>query len=343
MSPALTTSLPLVLAAVMIASSVAKFRRPDDIAGWAEMGVPRRLRQRWLIAFHPWGELLLGIALAALGGVLGLLAAVVALALMVAYLWLVSSVFRRAQGASCACFGTRRPVTRLTIARNAWLTLLAAATVMVIWVNPLLGGAVAAADPSAWAWLAAMAVAVVTAMLIVWPEPPAPAAPASVRDAAPADGEQDVDYFRVRTPSIPVTLGDGETVNLRALASSRPLLILAVSETCGVCEEVIGSADEWRALLPEVEIRLLVTRRPEDSRLTSTVEPQTLHDPKNYFSGSIADWYSPTAVLLGADGMLAGGPETGYAAIKQFVEDIRASLDEHIAALTHVSAPGSAD
>ena len=132
MSPALTTSLPLVLAAVMIASAVAKFRRPDDIAGWAEMGVPRRLRQRWLITFHPWGELLLGIALAALGGVLGLLAAVVALALMVAYLSLVSSVFRRAQGASCACFGTRpRPVTRLTIARNAWLTLLAAATVMV--------------------------------------------------------------------------------------------------------------------------------------------------------------------------------------------------------------------
>lgn len=341
MFPALSISLPLVLAAVLVASAAAKFRRPDDPAGWAELGVPRGLRRRWLIALHPWGEAVLGIALAGLGGVLGLLAALVATGLMVAYLWLVWAASRRAQGASCACFGTRRPITRLTIVRNAWLTLLAAATVGVIWVNPLVGGAVAEADATDWAWLGAMVIAAITVALIAWQEPAATVDPSIELDTAAADGDAG-DYVRVRTPAVPVTLGDGETVNLRSLASARPLLILAVSESCGVCEEVIGSADEWRAVLPEIEIRLLVTRRPEDSRLTSTVEPQTLHDPKNYVSGSIADWYSPTAILLGADGMLAGGPETGYAAIKRFVEDIRASLDEHISAFAQASTQGEA-
>lgn len=339
---ALSISLPLVLAAVMIASAVAKFRRPDDVSGWAEIGVPRSLRQGWLIALHPWGELVLGIALASLGGVLGVLAATVALALMAAYLWLVATAFRRAQGASCACFGTRRPITRLTIVRNAWLTLLAAATVGVIWANPLIGGAVAAADATAWAWLVAIAIGVVTAMLIVWPEQVESTAPVASQGSSVPEAADD-EYFRVRTPSVPVILGDGRTVNLRALASARPLLVLAVSESCGVCEDVIASADQWRALLPEVEIRLLVTRNPDQSRLTSTVEPQTLHDPNNYVGGSIADWYSPTAVLLGADGMLAGGPESGYAAIAQFVGEIRASLDEHIAAVTGASAPSQAD
>jgi hypothetical protein len=110
-----------------------------------------------------------------------------------------------------------------------------------------------------------------------------------------------------------------------------------------VCAPVIESAPAWRELLPEIDIRLLVTRSPQESRLTDTSEPQTVHDPHNYVSGSIADWYSPTAILLGADGMLAGGPESGHDAIRDFVEEIRASLDEHIAALTHAPVAGEAD
>ena len=59
----------------MVASAVGKLRRPDDLAGWAELGVPAAFRRDWLLRLHPWGELALGLALAVLGGALGLLAA----------------------------------------------------------------------------------------------------------------------------------------------------------------------------------------------------------------------------------------------------------------------------
>ena len=89
--------------------------------------------------------------------------------------------------------------------------------------------------------------------------------------------------------------------------------------------------DEWRALLPEIDVRFLLTSNPADSRLASAVEPQTLHDPQGDVRASIEEWPTPTAVLFGADGMLAGGPEVGADGVRAFVLDIRASLDEILA------------
>lgn len=327
---ALAVGLPLVLAGVFVASAVAKFRRPDDLSGWAELGVPKALRQRWLVTLHPWGELVLGLALILLGGVLGFLAAVVAFFLMAAYLVLVVRARQKTPDASCACFGERRRITRVTIARNAWLTALAAVTASVIVTTPLWGGAVAAIGADA-GWIVGLAVAAVTSALILWPEGADDAEPAAQPAAAPASSDDEADYIRRRTPAVTVTLADGTTTTLRDLTRARPMLMLAVSEWCGSCEPVIESIDEWRALLPELDVRFLVTARPEDSRLTSTVEPQTMHDPQGHVRASIEDWPTPSAVLFGADGMLAGGPESGVDGVRAFVHDIRASLDEILA------------
>lgn len=317
----LAVSLPLIASAVFIASAVAKLRRPDDLAGWAELGVPRSFRKTWLLRIHPWAELLLGVALAVLGGVLGFLAGVTAVAVMTAYLWLVVRVHRRADDASCSCFGARRPVTSLTIFRNAWLLLVTAGTTAVIWMNPLWGGAVLAGAADTL-WIVGLAVAAVTATVILWPdgaEAPAPA-PATAGDA------DDLDYIRTRTPAVPVTLADGTTQNLRELAAHRPLLLLAVSETCGACVPVIEGAPRWRELLPEVEIRLLLSLPSDTSRLTERTEPQSLHDVNGFVRSSIEEWATPTAVLLGADGLLAGGPVTGDRSVEAFVGDIYESL-----------------
>ena len=48
---------PLVMAAVLIASAIGKLRHPDDLAGWAEIGVPTPFRKDWIRRAHPWGEL----------------------------------------------------------------------------------------------------------------------------------------------------------------------------------------------------------------------------------------------------------------------------------------------
>lgn len=327
----------LILAAVLIASAIAKLRHPDDLHGWTQMGVPRLLRRRWLLRFHPWGEMLLGLALVVLGGVLGLLAALAGVALMAAYTWLVWRTWnanRKAAGggddaeaASCACFGQQRPVTALTLVRNVWLLTVAIAAASGTWSNPLLGGPLASATAEeVWVWIVGLAAAAVTALLIVWPDgSPVPAAPRPSGSRTASDGDL-LDYIRTRTPAVPVTQADGTVVNLRTLASERPILLLAVSEICGACMSVIERIPEWREFLPEVDIRILSTLLPEASRLTEREEPQSLHDPNEYVSGSIEDWRTPTAVLFGIDGMLAGGPVTGTDDVMAFVSEVHDNL-----------------
>ena len=333
MPGALTILLPLITAGVLVASAITKFRRPDDLNGWGELGVPVALRRPLLVKLHPWGELALGVALIVFGGFLGLLAALVAVVLMAGYLWLVWRVFRRAEDASCACFGARKRITVVTVIRNAWLTLLAAATAAVIWMTPLLGGALVQ-SAGEWSWVFGALVAAITTALILWPEAAVESLPESQEHAPAASDHDELEYIQTRTPAVPVTLADGTIVNLRTLAMAGPILLLAVSSTCGSCTPVIEKVGEWRELLPELDIRLLLMHDPADGTLTETSEPQSLHDPRGYVRGSISDWSTPTAVLLGADGMLAGGPVSGADAITEFVEDIRASLDEVAAPVT---------
>ncbi|CAN5397085.1 hypothetical protein BH10ACT5_BH10ACT5_18860 [soil metagenome] len=326
MPSSLTITLPLVLAVVMIVSGIAKLRRPDDLKGWADMGIPEVLRRPLLLRLHPWAELALGVALATLGGVLGLLAALVGVGLMAVYTVLVTRSLRTSPGAACACFGAPRPVTRVTVVRNVWLLLVAAAAAAVIWLNPLLGGALAAIEVGDWGWLVGAAVAAATVAVIMWPDGDSGSGTTSTARPTSIDRGEELDYIRTRTPAVPVTLADGTTVNLRELAAKRPILMLAVSETCGACTPVIEKKADWTALLPEVDVRFLSRLAPDDGRLTERNAPQSLHDPLGYVSGSIADWPTPSAVLFGADGMLAGGPVTGFDEIWEFIADVYESL-----------------
>ena len=145
-------------------------------------------------------------------------------------------------------------------------------------------------------------------------------------ESAAADGEDELDFLRTRTPDVPVTLADGSTATLRGLSSERALLLLEVSESCGGCVEVIRSVPAWREDLPEIDVRLLLTVPADDSTLASTDEPQSVHDTPFHVSRSFGYGATPTAVLLGADGLLAGGPVTGDAAIRDFVAQVDAEL-----------------
>jgi hypothetical protein len=167
-------------------------------------------------------------------------------------------------------------------------------------------------------WVVALAVAGVTVLLIVHRED------AAAREAPDHD---EADYLRSRTPAVPVTLGDGTVTTLRRLTQSSPILLLVVNDTCQSCQGVIDSVDRYRTLLPEVEVRFLLMTAPGFSRLTSAVEPQTVHDPERYVIDSLVDdLHTPTAFLFGRDGLLAGGPETGAGRIDAFVSDIYENL-----------------
>lgn len=329
---------PITLAAVLTASAAAKFRRPDDVAGWADLGVPGPLRRPWLVRLHPWGELAVAASIVVFGGVIGLFAALVAVALMAAYLWMVWRAFRRRGDASCACFGARVKITVATVSRNTWLTLLAVVAATTSWANPPFGGALAALTPDGRAWLAAAMLAVVTSFMVTWADAAGavdpPNRPVTLPDpehvlAPDAGTDDDLEYVRTRTPAVPVSLADGTVVSLRDLAARKPILLMAVSPMCGHCTPVVERVPVWRPLLPEVDIRLLLTIAPEATSWTERSEPQSLHDPGDYVSASISDWPTPTAVLIGSDGMLAGGPVTGFNDIEGFVADIYENLHGH--------------
>lgn len=322
---ALTVVPAVILAAVLIASGAAKLRTPDDVAGWEELGVPAVLRRHWLMRLHPIAELVLAAALLLLGGILGVLAAIMTFALFIVYLVMIWRVKKRVPDASCACFGERKPIIARTLLRNAWLVLLAATLTLGIGAAPLLGG-VATWVPTAWPWLLALGAVAVTMMLVTDRAQPAVGqAPAEASPVTASDDELG-DYVRTRTPSVPITLGDGTGANLRTLAAQQPRLLLAVSEGCTSCTPVIDAADVWQWLLPELGVHLLVSTTPAESPLTRAVTPQTLHDPNHYVRDSIDDWRTPSAVLLGADGLLAGGPVTGYRDIESFIGDVYESL-----------------
>ncbi|MDP3953048.1 MauE/DoxX family redox-associated membrane protein [Microbacterium sp.] len=333
MQPAFMAA-PLILAGVLIASGVAKLRHPEDEAAWADLGVPAALRRGWLMRLHPWAELLLAAALLVLGGVLGALAAACAVILFGAYLGLVAHRLTVGTDASCNCFGAPEPITSVTIVRNAWFLLLAIVAAAVTWATPLLGGPLAALGDQ-WLWLIGIAAAAFSAVLVLWhpasADHPVEAGVPTIADRATSEhasstAADPAEYIRTRTPAVPVMLADGSTVNLRQLAARGPILLLAVKEDCGACRPVINAVPRWRELLPEVAVRFLLWPAPENSALTEHSEPQSLHDPYFYVQGSIADWSTPAAVLIGADGYLAGGPVSGYDDVSAFVGDIYENL-----------------
>lgn len=330
---ALLVAPALLLGGVLIASGALKLRTPADLDEFAQLGVPVALRRPWIARLHPWGELALGVILLVAGSWLGALAALAATVLMGAYLVLIVRALRATPDASCACFGTTKKITPVTVVRNAWLTLLGVAAVVTTWTLPLLGGPLAALAGDGWAWLVVLLATALTVALVMWPEPTAseptasdaPATPGAL--TAPTSGQgEELDYVRSITPAIPVTLADGSTQTLRELSSLRPLLLLAVSATCGSCTSTIESRERWRELLPEIDIRLILSAEPHATPIAETAHPMSLHDPQRLVAPSLGYVQTPSAVLLGLDGLLAGGPVSGADDIREFVADVYESL-----------------
>ena len=214
MPEALSIAVPFLVAVVLVWSAIGKLRAPAVAAeGFAALRVPRALSRPWIIRGHPWVEIALAVVLVVAPGWLGMVGAVAALGLMVAYLVLVVRAVRRGEDVDCACFGGWGPgrVTTRTAWRNAWLVLLATLSVWAASDGQSLVARAADAD-SGW-WVVGLVAALVTAALVLAPE--AGAGPVEARtDYEPADEDLE-DYVRTRTPAVPVTLADGSSRTLR--------------------------------------------------------------------------------------------------------------------------------
>lgn len=332
MLPTAFVAWPLMLAVVFAFSGYGKL---GDDAGattqeWTDLGVPDALNVDWLRRAHPWGELALAIGLVAAPGVSAVVIAAGATALCVIYLFLVARAIARPEPTDCACFGenARAPITTRTVVRNVVLLALAVGSVAhaVAFGSPL---STLVQSPASWWWLLAVAVAALTAYLIA--PPTAVAAPADVTEFEPgvqSSGDAG-EYLRTLTPLANLVDRDGLTYSIVDLSRARAQLLLFVNPGCGSCPDVVAKVPQWRTELPELQIRLVVTQPFEDLEVSQPEWVQyAMHDPEGQASRMLRIIHTPTAVLLGTDGMLAGGPTAGTAAIGSFMDDIAAELQD---------------
>ncbi|MGM0385171.1 MAG: peroxiredoxin family protein [Actinomycetota bacterium] len=335
--PALVAA-PLLLAVVLAVSGVGKLRDDDaaTAAEWTDLGVPAGLNTRTLRRAHPWAELALALALVVLPGWLGVAAALAAVLLTLAYLMMIARAAARPEPAECACFGTgaRTAITGRTVARNAALVLLAVLAVVHAAGADSPLAVLLAAPAATWGWLAALALAVVVVGLLV-PVPPAVAddgdeelaLPARPSGAAPYDEEGE--YLRTLTPFATLEDRDGAKHNIVHLSARQAQLLVFMRAGCGPCTTTGNHVAEWQERMPELALRVVVSQ-PIDSLEGDYAHwaPFALKDPDGLAGRMLRVSGTPTAVLLGTDGLLAGGPVSGSTAIEEFVEDIAAQLEE---------------
>ncbi|GAB3067117.1 hypothetical protein GCM10027053_33290 [Intrasporangium mesophilum] len=316
---------PAILAVVLVVSAVGKLRSPRRSAeAFRDLRVPAPFNSTPAVEALPWGEILLALLLLVASGWLGVVAAVASVLLFTAYLLLVVRALGFDVPVDCACFGEFAPgqIGRRTVVRNGWLVALAVlGLVGSFGGDSLIGRVVDGTAP--WWWLASAAAAAVTTLLVVG----GPALAAGGSEATSSTyGLEEGDYLRTRTPAVPVTFADGSGSTLRQLSTTRAQLLLFVSETCGSCEGIIAAVPEWRAAMPQIDVRLVLAAPADASSLASAMEPKTIHDLDGWVRESFGTTSTPSAVLLGVDGLLAGGPVVGSEAVPAFVADIHGQL-----------------
>ena len=325
--PTAVLILVVCLAVVLLTSGIAKVRTAGSASELEALGVPQALQQGWLIAAHPWVEIALGVGLLVTGGWLLVAFALAATALLAFYLVLVTRVMRTGEAATCNCFGSlgESRLTWRTVWRNGVLTSLG----VIATVAAATGFSVprvVQASPSALLALAAAAVVAV----VTWLVTSSPSEQDAVTDElAPAPGGEHEDYLRLPTPYVRLAAGDGSHVTLRDLASQRARLLVFMSTTCHSCVDLAAQVRAWVDEFDMVQVHpvILGTREMTAEAFPDLVEA-ALFDPDHSVLQTFSLAGVPAAVLLGTDGLLAGGPVTGGNAIADMVDEMRVQLSD---------------
>lgn len=347
------------LALLLTASGVAKLlTRKTDESALNIMAIPAVLNTRVVRTALPWVEILLALALVLSSGIFLWAATAAAVVLFVAFTVFVSIGVRQGDPASCGCFGSlsRAPMSGRTVVRNVVFVALAALTFIVTSTGSYHGPAL----PVPWWAVVAAAVPLLVVGVIVWTErgpalttglrtsrlnaiPPLPehyAAPgATAGPVAPdiqessvsahpddASGEDD-DYVRLPIPYVSAVDNEGQRVSVRTMAQSRARALFYVSPGCGPCLSVLDRLHELSESLGPVALHAVVAHDSSLRELSESLRGNALVDPDRSLASSFGMASNPWAVVLGADGLLAGGPELGSDAVNQLLDELVERFD----------------
>lgn len=333
---------PLVLCTLIIivtlaVSGIAKAKEPTStVTAIVNLKLDQWLPVKPIAKILPWAELAVAAALLFVPGIGQTLAAVAAVVLFTAYWAAIARAVVQGNTATCNCFGSAStaPVSMFTLIRNT--ALLMASFGALIGAIATRGSALTmllATDADGWLWLIGAGLAALVLWSIYRSEQTAPVAVQPVTEQ-PAEAHQlatdePEDYLRAPTPyaslRYPAQKGEkaneGTEVNLRYLSSTQARLLIFVSPTCGSCLPVIEQLADWQQRLPMLGVHPVVNNESYLQQMDLPADIQPFIDPEartaRLFGGA-----TPSAVALGVDELLAGGPVYGSDDVTRFVEDI---------------------
>lgn len=331
--------------AVLVISGLLKVRQPQAVdRAFADLRVPSMLRSTWIRRSFPWLETLLGVAIVILSGPLLQLAAAVAVAVFGVYLALIARAAASDQAVQCNCFGAagQTRVTQWTVLRNAGLLM---ATVVVL-VGTLTETSSWPAAVSASPGMLIACAPAIGVMALVWKDQMAGARSATLASptgsiptmattpsTTPAETTSDDDYTREPIPRYALRQGTGEhvpAVTLRQLVATGPVLLVRINPGCGPCATIMSQWDDYQVRLgTTVQMLPVLPAGSAPGQVLGELDPQRyLYDDQLALDALFEVGGTPWAVLLGADGWLAGGPELGVNGIEQMVTEIQEVLQE---------------
>ena len=320
-APVAALIVVLTLAAVLLTSGVAKLRDPRATRdAFDALRVPKVVAPDVSAKALPWVEIAAAVLLltAPAGWLVPVAAALVLL--MLAYTGIVARALGFDEPVSCSCFGKlgRHTIDRTTLGRNVLLTLLAATAAWFALDDGSTPSALADLDGGGW-WALAAAIAAASVAVLV-------AGGAKDERTPRLDGEDLLDYERQVIPYGVVRHSDGRTSTLGELARTQARLLVVLNPSCGPCIRTAEKLDGWAAeLAPAVGVLAVY---PDDRSALAAGEhaPELAVSEPDLNVRRLFSVGTPAAVLLGADGFLAGGPVAADDDVAEFVADVIAAL-----------------
>lgn len=312
----------LSLSAVLLMSGVAKVRdKRATRDAFDALRVLALVPADVAAPVLPWLEIALAVLLLVTpSGWLVPVTLAVAL-LVLAYTWLVARALGFDEAVSCSCFGSlgRHDIDRTTLGRNVLLTVLSVAAAWFAIAGGSAPAAFAQLGADGWWTLVATAAAAAVAVLVV-------GGAGSTDRPRIADADL-LDYERQPIPYGVLTLADGRSATLTELATTQARLLVVLNPNCGPCDRIAARLDAWVPRLePAVGVLAVYPHAPDaEAHLGHARELVVLEPELNV--RRLLSVGTPSAVLLGADGFLAGGPVAGQDDVAEFVEDVLSQLD----------------
>lgn len=318
-----------ILVVTLTASGIAKAKDPSStVEGILNLGLDSVAPLKLTPAVLPWAELVLAAGLLLAPGPLFPVFAIASCALMVFYLVVIARALATGRTEGCNCFGKKSaaPVSRYTLIRNIALTVAGILTVVASFVGgKALVYELVGLNGSGWLWAVGAGLIALTLWAIQRGESLAEPAPDIPEVVLPSAADESEDYVRVPIPYASIYTTDGRVTTLRDMSRVQARVLFFASPTCGSCTPILKTIPRWQKLLPQLGLHPVFSSEEKIhqahklEKLDEGVE--ALVDPKHAAMHNFGRG-TPMAVILGSDGMLAGGPVAGTSDVKQLMDDL---------------------